>query len=132
MWRSSKIHTLRALDGLQSLLMSLMIEVVFPAHVLDEALDTFHLGEIILEHLPDFSKRLYLVRRYDSHDAMHMRCIVALVLRGSPECLRHSMRTTKDACIVAELVLAWSHMNTLLCCFVPQTETVVRAAVWAM
>ena len=106
MRHSCKPRCFGFLQALQRILVSFIVEVIFLAHVSNESLNPLEIAHILLDEITYLQKRLVLIRRRECHDAVDVRRIVALILGGSRQRLRHCKGAAHDTSILTESILA--------------------------
>ena len=102
------------------------------SHVLAEALDEIHLGQIFFNEVADLRKRLRLVRCRHCHDTMKMWCIIPLVLGRATNRFSHCVCASEDTSIMAEFVLAWDDASCLVHGLNAKVQNLISVALGAV
>ena len=86
--------------------MTVVIKVIFSTHLCNESFNAIEVLHILLDKITYLQERLELVWSSKSHDSVNMRGVVALMLGGSSERLRHCKGAAHHASVLSEFVLA--------------------------
>ena len=79
MGSSSETLTLGLLQVWERSLMRIVIKMILAAHIFNETLDAVKLSQVLLNKIPNFKKRLILIRSDHCQESVHMWSIVALM-----------------------------------------------------